>query len=113
MILAPALDEILPQIGLDMVVGTGSMARRDADETHHQRFAAAGMDIDSKLMGQIFFVTNVFLNVVPIHDDGTMFFRHVYPPQDFASDRSSRSGGVALNVKTLLTSIIRVMDFLL
>jgi hypothetical protein len=76
-VLAAALDEILPQIGLDMVVGPGAMAGRDADEAHHQRFAAAGIDIDPELMGQLFFVVNVFLNVIPIHDDGTMFFRHV------------------------------------
>ena len=81
-VLAPALDEILSQIGLDMVVGPGPVAGRDAYEAHHQRFAAAGMDIDPKLMGQLFFVVNVFLDLIPIHDDGTMFFRHVYPPQD-------------------------------
>jgi len=49
----------LPQIGLDMVVGQGPVAGRDADEAHHQRYAAAGMDVDPELMGQPFFVVNV------------------------------------------------------
>ena len=42
-----------------MVVGQGPVAGRDADEAHHQRYAAAGMDVDPELMGQPFFVVNV------------------------------------------------------